>query len=174
MTTCSSSFRRLRRLHRTRAPRAAWHDVMHLMIDFRALSVDDLEMVREILAATEGIALRDADSFEGMARFLERNPGLSAAAVDCDVLAGFVLCGHDGRRGYLHHLVVRNEYRGRGIARELVAACIRGLRAIGIYKTHIDVFVSNETAHAVWRKLGWTKRVDISRYSNVSVGGPDA
>jgi N-acetylglutamate synthase len=147
---------------------------MHLVTEFRSLSVGDLELVRELLAETEGLAVRDADSIEGLERFLTRNPELSVAAFGNDVLVGFILCGHDGRRGYLHHLVVRPDYRGRGVARELVRICIRKLEALGIYKTHVDVFVSNQEAHAVWRKLGWTKRNDISRYSFIASGGPDA
>ena len=144
------------------------------MTEFRTLSVDDLEVVLGLLAETDGVSMRDADSLEGMKRFLKRNPGLSVVAIDGEVLAGFVFCGHDGRRGYLHHLLVRPGYRRRGIARELVAICVNALGALGIHKTHIDVFVSNEEARAVWRRLGWTEREEISRYSYISAGGPDA
>jgi ribosomal protein S18 acetylase RimI-like enzyme len=68
-----------------------------------------LEDYAEVLAlwqASEGIGLSAADSREGIARFLERNPGLAFVARDETGLAGAVMVGNDGRRGYLYHLAV--------------------------------------------------------------------
>jgi ribosomal protein S18 acetylase RimI-like enzyme len=45
------------------------------------------------------------------------------------VILGAVLCGNDGRRGYLHHLAVAAEWRRRGIGKALVRA-IRNSRPI--------------------------------------------
>ena len=148
--------------------------VLPPVTEFRPLSDDDLGAVSTLLAETEGVSVRGADSPEALKCYLERNPGLSVAAIDDDAVVGFVLCGHDGRRGYLHHLVVQPEHRGRGIAREMVSICMKALEGLGIYKTHVDVFVSNEEARAVWRRLGWTERNEISRFSYISAGGPDA
>ena len=47
---------------------------------------------------------------ENIRAYLERNPGLSfVARDDLGHIAGAVLAGHDGRRGFLHHLAV-DEY----------------------------------------------------------------
>ena len=59
------------------------------------------------------------------------------------------------------------EYRKRGIANTLVTRCLEELEKIGITKTHIDVFVSNEVANAYWRRRGWKLRDDIFRYSYI-------
>jgi len=45
-----------------------------------------------------------------------------------------VLCGHDGRRGYLHHLAVSKRHRQLGIGRQLVSACLAKLRKADVSK----------------------------------------
>ncbi|KPW87590.1 GNAT family N-acetyltransferase [Pseudomonas syringae pv. coryli] len=141
------------------------------MITIRSMTLDDYDTVIELMRSTPGISLRDADSREATARYLERNPGMSFVAEADGALCGCVMCGHDGRRGYLQHLIVLPEYRGRGIAHELVERCLECLDALGIYKCHLDVMKSNEAAGRYWHRQGWTLREDIDRYSNVRRGG---
>ncbi|MCL6306517.1 GNAT family N-acetyltransferase [Pseudomonas sp. SZ57] len=141
------------------------------MITIRSMTLDDYDAVIELMRTTPGISLRDADSREATARYLERNPGMSFVAEADGALCGCVMCGHDGRRGYLQHLIVLPEYRGRGIAHELVERCLECLDALGIYKCHLDVMKSNEAAGRYWHRQGWTLREDIDRYSNVRRGG---
>ena len=80
-------------------------------------------------------------------------------------IIGCAMCGHDGRRGYLQHVIVEPEFRGRGIAHQMVTRCLEGLEAIGICKTHLDVFRTNDLANAYWTRRGWKRRDDIYRYS---------
>ncbi|HOU42132.1 MAG TPA: GNAT family N-acetyltransferase, partial [Promineifilum sp.] len=80
-------------------------------------------------------------------------------------MVGCVFCGHDGRRGYLHHVVVAPAARGQGVGAAMVARALDGLAALGIYKTHLDVFTSNELAIAFWQHTGWQRRDDIVRFS---------
>ncbi|EKG35955.1 GNAT family N-acetyltransferase [Pseudomonas syringae] len=141
------------------------------MITIRSMTLDDYDTVIELMRSTPGISLRDADSREATARYLERNPGMSFVAEADGALCGCVMCGHDGRRGYLQHLIVLPEYRGRGIAHELVERCLECLDALGIYKCHLDVMKSNQAAGRYWHRQGWTLREDIDRYSNVRRGG---
>src|SRR5439155_1555746 len=68
---------------------------------------------------TEGLALRGADSREAVLHYLKRNPGTSFVARERRTLLGAVLGGHDGRRGYLHHLAVAPSHRRRGVGRAL-------------------------------------------------------
>jgi ribosomal protein S18 acetylase RimI-like enzyme len=103
---------------------------------------------------------------------LERNPGLSFVAVVDRVIVGCVMCGHDGRRGYLQHLAVSEPHRRLGIGTALVEACLAKLESLGIRKTHIDVLAENRQAHDFWRSRGWQKRDDIVKFSFVK--GPDA
>ena len=126
---------------------------------------DDYEAMLALMRGTEGVSLRAADSRKSIDRYLERNPGLSLVATSGEEVIGCVLCGHDGRRGYLHHLVVTPSYRGMGIGRVLVARALDGLAAEGILKIHIDVFADNHQAIAFWKAIGWDVRLDLVRMS---------
>lgn len=135
------------------------------MINIREMKLADYESVIELMKKTPGVTVRDADSYEATARYLARNPGLSFVAEQTGTIAGCVMCGHDGRRGYLQHLIVSPEQRGKGIAHKMVSLCIERLDALGIVKTHIDVLITNQTAIQYWVKHGWKKRDDIYRFS---------
>ena len=63
------------------------------------MTMENYEGVIGLLTVTSGVRLRDADSREATARYLERNPGLSFVAFIDGVIVGCVMCGHDGRRG---------------------------------------------------------------------------
>lgn len=129
------------------------------------MTIDHYDAVAELMQKTPGVTFRSADSKEATTAYLERNPGLSFIALDNDQVVACAMCGHDGRRGYLQHVVVLPDYRKRGIASALVDRCLSKLETIGIFKTHIDVQADNELANAYWLRRGWTKRDEINRYS---------
>ena len=141
---------------------------------YAGMRIEDHEALLGLMRRTPEMRIRDADSREAIARYLERNPGLSFTAWDGDDLVGCAMCGHDGRRGYLQHVIVAPSHRGRGVARELVTRCLDGLEALGILKTHIDVFADNELANTYWTRRGWQRRHEINRYSFNRSASPDA
>jgi ribosomal protein S18 acetylase RimI-like enzyme len=127
----------------------------------REMTIRDYDEVAGLWQSSQGVGLSDADSREGVARFLERNPGLSFVARDGEHLVGVVLCGHDGRRGYIHHLAVSKSHRRKGLGRALVGRCLSALRQDGIGKCHIFVFGDNQDTVAFWKDIGWTQRVEL-------------
>ena len=127
----------------------------------REMTIRDYDQVVGLWQSSEGVGLSDADSREGVARFLERNPGLSFVARDGQHLVGVVLCGHDGRRGYIHHLAVSKSHRRQGLGRALVERCLSALRRDGIDKCHLFVFAANGDAITFWKNVGWTERVEL-------------
>jgi N-acetylglutamate synthase len=141
------------------------------MHSIRPMTIDDYDAAIALMQQTPGISLRDADSRAAIARYLERNPGLSFVAESGGQLIGCVMCGHDGRRGYLQHLVVQPAWRRRGIAGALIENCLGALERLGIVKCHVDVIKTNPLAAAYWNSRGWTLRTDIDRYSLVRSGG---
>jgi N-acetylglutamate synthase len=126
----------------------------------------DYEQVMALWQATEGITLREADSRDAILAYVARNPGLSFVARDGAVVAGAVLAGTDGRRGYLQHLAVAPSHRGRGVGRALAERVVEALSAAGIAKCHLMVRQENERAKRFWEHLGWTVREDISLMSH--------
>jgi ribosomal protein S18 acetylase RimI-like enzyme len=135
------------------------------MFNLRTMTLDDYDAVLDLMKRTPGVTVRDADSRASTARYLARNPGLSFVAEADGVLVGCVMCGHDGRRGYLQHLVVLPEHRRQGLAASLVERCLAGLEREGILKCHLDVIKTNTAAAQYWRGQGWQLRTDIDRYS---------
>jgi putative acetyltransferase len=131
----------------------------------KELTIEHYEQVLTLWKASEGVGLSEADSPEGIARFIERNPGLSFVACDGQQLVGVVLCGQDGRRGYIHHLAVSQTHRRQGIGRTLVQRSLAALKGAGIDKCHIFVFRENQAAIGFWKKTEWLKRVDLTMLS---------
>jgi ribosomal protein S18 acetylase RimI-like enzyme len=111
------------------------------------------------------IGISSADHEGNIAQFLRRNPGLSKVAVVDGRIIATILCGHDGRRGYIYHLCVDDNYRRKGLARSLVNACLDGLRKEKIQKCHLFVFYHNEMGNNFWSSTGWKKRDDIYVFS---------
>lgn len=143
-------------------------------MNIREMTINDYDDIMAMFRETPGIAVREADSKEATETYLNRNPGLSFAAIVDSKIVGCVMCGHDGRRGYLQHLVVRPEYRNQGIGEKLFMACINALQKIGINKTHIFVFKTNDLANKFWADKGWKLREEINMYSYNSSSNANA
>jgi putative acetyltransferase len=129
-------------------------------IVLRPLTAADHAETVALWRATEGLGLGESDTAEAIAAFLARNEGLSPVAVDgAGRIVGAMLCGHDGRRGYLHHLAVARERRGQGIGKALVEFAVAGLRREGIPKCNLFIFDDNAAGRAFWEHLGWRRPV---------------
>jgi putative acetyltransferase len=134
---------------------------------------EDYDDVVELWRFTEGIGLDNAtDSREGVADFLHQNPGLSFVAREDGQLVGAVLCGHDGRRGYLHHLAVARANRHQSIGQALVERCLAELGALGIRKCNIFLYAVNEPGERFWKHLGWKERADLKVLQKETPGNP--
>lgn len=121
----------------------------------------DLPAVLELWRSTEGIGLSAADQPERIESFLARNPGMSFTAWDGEQLIGALLCGHDGRRGYLHHLAVASDYRRMGIGHRILEKALSALTAENIDKAHIFVYADNPLAQKFWQENGWYCRPEL-------------
>lgn len=128
----------------------------------RELVLSDYDRVIALWRSCEGVGLNESDTREGIERFLARNAGLSLVAESREgELIGAVLCGHDGRRGYLHHLAVAPACRRRGLGRTLVEMCLARLRPLGIAKCNIFLYATNAAGRAFWWQHGWKAREDL-------------
>jgi ribosomal protein S18 acetylase RimI-like enzyme len=130
-------------------------------IIIQEMTIQDYDEVRNLWLNTEGVQISDTDSREGLDGYLERNPGLSFVARDSQTLVAAVLCGHDGRRGYIDQLAVSPSHRRQGIGRSLVSRCLYNLMRVGIRKWHLFVPGDNAGALAFWNQLGWEKSIAL-------------
>ena len=125
-------------------------------IILRVFRVEDFDAVVALWRRTEGVGLNESDTRPGITSYLRRNPGHSFVVEKDDRIIGAVLCGHDGRRGYLHHLAVAKRHRQRGLGRQLVNACLAKLRKAGVHKCTIFLFASNVSGRKFWQHNGWS------------------
>jgi ribosomal protein S18 acetylase RimI-like enzyme len=125
------------------------------------MKIADYEEVYHLWSNSHGIGLSTADSQESIANFLKLNPGLCFIAREGEKLAGAVLCGCDGRRGYLYHLAVKPIYRKVGIGRSLTQRVLEALKTHEIQRCHIFVMVDNSEGKKFWDKIGWKRRDDL-------------
>ncbi len=138
------------------------------MYTIRTMTIEDYEGVYGLWMTIKGFGMRSIDdSREGVDRFLRRNPETSVVAVENGEIVGAILCGHDGRRGCLYHVCVREDMRMRGIGKAMVVFCMEKLKAEQISKVSLIAFTVNDIGNAFWRQIGWTKREDLNYYDFV-------
>ena len=138
-------------------------------MDIRKMTIQDYEKVYELWMSCKNMGFNDIDdSKEGISRFLERNPNTSFVAIENEKLIGIILGGHDGRRGYIYHLAVNENYRKNGIGSELVKNCLDAFKQEKISKVALLVFKYNEVGNSFWEKQGFILREDIN-YRNVAL-----
>ena len=126
----------------------------------RQMALDDYEHAYALWRATDGICLDEEDGPDGIALYLRRNQGFCFVATVNKQLVGTVLCGHEGRRGILRHLVVSPDFRGKGIARDLINHCRSALARAGIRKCNTFVLDSNVAGRQFWEHMGWRLHED--------------
>lgn len=129
----------------------------------RVMEISDYEKVYALWMSCKNMGFNNLDdSREGIEKFLKRNPDTSFVAVEDDAVVGIVLAGHDGRRGYVYHMSVAENYRKQGIGTQLMSHCEEALKREGINKAALLVFKRNEAGNAFWEKQGFTVREDVA------------
>ena len=143
-------------------------------MQIRPMRMGDYDEVCALWKRTRGVGVGRSDRKENIRKYLRRNPGLSFVAREDDKpatrragksagkLVGAVLCGHDGRRGFIGHLAVDRDFRGKGIGKSLVDKCLAGLKRIGIHRCYVFVFTSNLSGQKFWKHTGWRSHSDFT------------
>jgi len=141
-------------------------DLAEEKIVVRELTLRDYSPAFALWSRSKGMGLSGADSRPAIAAYLRRNPGLSLIARRGTEVVATVLCGQDGRRGFLHHLAVARPYRGQGLGAKLVSTCLARLASDGIEKCHIFLHADNPEGRKFWSRVGWKVREDLIVISN--------
>ena len=128
-------------------------------MEIRSMTITDYPDVYELWISSAGMGLNDLDdSKEGIDKFLKRNPTTCFVATEEGKLAGVIIAGHDGRRGYVYHTAVAEQYKRQGIGRRLVESSLKALSEEGINKVALLVFNRNEVAKKFWKQMGFEAR----------------
>lgn len=70
-------------------------------------------------------------------------------------IAGSVMVGHDGHRGWLYYVAVRPDLQGQGLGTKLVRAAEEWLQARAVRKVQLLVRSSNREVMGFYEQLGY-------------------
>jgi len=98
---------------------------------------------------------RREDGSHNILRFLRRNPGMSSVAIIGGKTVGVILCGHDGRRGYIYRMAVDPQYRRLGIGAALAKCAVTAFRNARIFRCIHFIGPTNRASRAFWKSAGW-------------------
>ncbi len=134
------------------------------------MRMSDYDEVHALWKRTEHVGVSASDSREDIRRYLRRNPGLSLVARDggkpatrrAGKLVGAIMCGHDGRRGFLNHLAIDADAQGRGLGKALVEKCLANLAKLRIRRCYIFVFTKNVGGRRFWKRIGWRSHTSFT------------
>ena len=128
----------------------------------RKMTIADYDCVYDLWLNTPGMGLNNLDdSRQGIEKYLLRNPETCFVAEKDNMIIGVILCGNDGRRGYIHHTAVSVSERKNGVGTALVNAAVNALRSEGINKVALVVFSKNQLGNSFWERRGFTIREDL-------------
>ncbi|MBQ6341903.1 MAG: GNAT family N-acetyltransferase [Anaerolineaceae bacterium] len=131
-------------------------------INIRVLNIDDYDKVYALWMSCKNMGFNNLDdSRDGIEKYLKRNPTTCFIAEQGDSVVGVILSGHDGRRGFIHHMAVAEDQRRQGIAKSLLEYALSALKAEDINKVALLVFNRNEAGNAFWEAQGFTVRTDV-------------
>ena len=102
------------------------------------------------------------DPARDIARKLRVQPDMFLVAVADGEIAGSVMAGYDGHRGWLYYLGVDPALQGRGIGKMLVAEAESRLRALGCPKVNLQMRRGNAEAEQFYARLGYAEDQVVS------------
>jgi len=131
-------------------------------MDIRVMNPEDYDAVYSLWIHTPGMGLNNVDdSREGIVRYLARNPGTCFVAVVSGEIAGVILAGHDGRRGFIYHMAVAVPHREKGIGSLLLNYALEALKSEGITKVALVVKDKNAIGNDFWKRKNFEMRPDL-------------
>ena len=131
----------------------------------RIMEVSDIPASIELWKNMKGLAIRGSDNIRDLSEHVKMNSSHNFVAASGDRLIGTVLGGFDGRRGYIYHLAVHEDFRKKNTGRELMERCFQSFKEINVSKCHMMVLSDNTEAQEFYAKIGCELRTEILVYS---------
>ena len=120
--------------------------------------------VAQVAAIEKECFGREAWSERSVAGELDNKLAFWLVIVENSQVVGYVgsqtVCGETD----MMNVAVTADYRRRGIAEKLVTELVERLKAMGSHSLTLEVRASNESAQALYRKLGFTQVGRRPRY----------
>lgn len=124
------------------------------MIEVRAFEPTDQDAVVALWEACELVRPWN-DPSKDIERKLQVAPKMFLVAIVGGVLAGSVMAGYEGHRGWINYLAVRPELQRQGVGARLMAEAERLLEEAGCPKINLQVRSDNVDVIAFYRAIGY-------------------
>lgn len=124
-------------------------------ISLRSFEERDADAVVALWRAC-GLVVPWNDPYADIARKCAFEGGLFTVGLVADRIAGSVMAGWEGHRGWLNYLAVAPDHRGRGFGRLLVRHAEAQLAELGCPKVNLQVRAGNRSAIGFYRALGYS------------------
>lgn len=130
------------------------------MLEYTEMNMDHYAESCDIWKNTPGLGLTAGDSEAAIKRYLEQNKGMSLVCIDTEkkIIIGTILCGHDGRRGIIYHLAVKEDYRGKHIGITLLNKGLEKIKQANVERVMAFVKDDNDSGSEFWIKHGFNRR----------------
>ena len=132
-------------------------------MEIREYKSKDYQQVVELWLRC-GIELNQSDTLEELDKGQRHNPGLFLVAEDDRRICGVALGFFNGRRGWVNHLAVSIEYRGRGLGKQLLAALEERLVKLGCPRLNLHILPESAGLQHYYAKLGYVRQDVIYMY----------
>jgi ribosomal protein S18 acetylase RimI-like enzyme len=135
-------------------------------MEIRNLAIEDYDgMIQLWLRADLPIRIKGRDSKSAIESQMRSSPDFFIGAFEKSSLIGVVVVSSDGRKGWINRLAVDPGYRGKGIAKSLVAEAEKVLRKQGMQVFSTLIEDSNIASKGLFRKCGYVEYKDIMYFS---------
>jgi len=127
------------------------------------MSINNYSEIINLWKNTAGVGLSGKDdSKKSIKKYLEKNLNTRFVAKYNGDIIGTIMAENDGRRGIIYHLMVKPEYRKKGIGRKLLSNAENSLKKEGIRKIIMFVFKENKIGNIFWENNGYKIRKDLN------------
>lgn len=89
-------------------------------------------------------------------------PGLMLVALEGSMVAGSVMAGYDGHRGWISRVAVLATHRRKGLRQALLAEAEKRLAALGCVKINLQVVANNAAIASFYAASGYAIEPRIS------------
>ena len=132
----------------------------------RKLTIDDYDDLITLWKRS-GLSHRPngRDSREALEPEMKRAETFFLGMFDGDKMIGSVLGSSDGRKGWINRLAIDPDYRGKGLAGQLIDDCEKCLYDLGLKVIAALIEGDNKSSESAFVKSGYSYAKNIKYYS---------
>ena len=131
-------------------------------MQIRRLTTADYDEIVDLWSIT-GLPCKPKgrDSRKAIAEEMRLNPDFFLGAFEEERLVGVAVVSCDSRKGWINRLAIHPDYRGRGIAIDLINKCQNVIKRQGLKLFCTLIEESNTPSIKLFKKLGYAEHRDI-------------